>query len=102
MIHVIALVTAKPGRREDILREFAWVLPVIRAEKGCIEFVPVVDVEDAGAPYAPLGSDAFAVVEKWETLADLRAHGASPHMAAYGAKVKDMIAARSVHVASAV
>ncbi len=30
----------------------------------------------------------------------LKAHGASPHMAAYGAKVREMIAKRVIHVLS--
>jgi quinol monooxygenase YgiN len=38
------------------------------------------------------------VVEKWETADALKAHAASPHMAAYAAKVKDMIATRVIHV----
>ena len=31
----------------------------------------------------------------------LKAHAAAPHMAAYAAKVKDMIAVRTVHVLTA-
>ena len=30
----------------------------------------------------------------------MRAHAGSPHMAAYGAKVKDWIASRTIHVLS--
>ena len=48
----------------------------------------------------PLGEDSFVVVEKWESLDALRAHARSPHMAAYADAVKDMIAARAVHVLS--
>ena len=46
------------------------------------------------------GMDTFVVVEKWESMDALKAHAAAPHMAAYGAKVKDFIAARTVHVLS--
>ena len=45
-------------------------------------------------------SDTFVVVEKWESLDALKAHAAAPHMAAYAAKVKDMIASRVIHVLS--
>ena len=40
------------------------------------------------------------VIEKWESMDALKAHAAAPHMAAYGAKVKEMIATRAVHILS--
>ena len=43
MIHVIALITAKPGKREEILKHARANLAAVRAEKGCIEYGPVVD-----------------------------------------------------------
>jgi quinol monooxygenase YgiN len=101
MIHVVAHIGTKPGKRDSVLREFALIVPVVRAEKGCIEYVPIIDAAGAGALATPLGPDAFAVVEKWETMEDLRAHAAAPHMAAYGAKVRDWIASRAIHVLSA-
>ena len=45
-----------------------------------------------------VGADGFVVVEKWESIDTLKAHAAAPHMAAYGAKTKDMIASRVIHV----
>jgi quinol monooxygenase YgiN len=38
------------------------------------------------------------VIEKWESLDALKAHAASPHMTAYAAKTRDMIASRVIHV----
>jgi len=38
------------------------------------------------------------VIEKWESMDDLKAHGASAHMKAYGEKNKDLVANRAVHV----
>ncbi|MGD0013781.1 MAG: antibiotic biosynthesis monooxygenase, partial [Bryobacteraceae bacterium] len=40
------------------------------------------------------------VIEKWESLEALKAHGASPHMAAYAAKTRDLLASRVIHVLS--
>ena len=40
----------------------------------------------------------FVVIEKWESMDHLKAHGASDHMKAYGAKNKDLVANRAVHV----
>ncbi len=98
MIHVVAVITAKPGMRENILREFRANMPNVHAEKGCIEYVPVVDAEGIGPFQTKCGPDTFVVVEKWESAETLAAHAAAPHMAAYGAKVRDWIATRAIHV----
>ena len=100
MIHVIAIITAKSGMREDILREFRANMPAVHAEKGCIEYGPATDTPDFGKIQTPLGPDTFVVIEKWESPEALRAHAAAPHMAAYAAKTKDMIASRVIHVLS--
>ena len=98
MIHVVALITAKPGQRAAVLAAFKANVPAVHAEAGCIEYVPVIDVPDVGPMQAALGEDSFMVVEKWQTAEALRAHAASPHMAAYAAATKEMIAGRAVHV----
>lgn len=100
MIHVIAVITAKPGQREAILKEFRANIPACRGEDGCIEYGPAVDAEGFGSFQAKFGADAFVVVEKWRDAQALKAHAASPHMAAYGAKVKDLIASRVIHILS--
>jgi len=38
------------------------------------------------------------VVEKWATPEALKAHGAAPHMAAYAAKTREMVASRVIHI----
>ena len=98
MIHVIAIVTAKPGQREAVLTTFRANVPAVHAEKGCVEYTPVIDADGAGSSQTPLGRDTFMVIEKWETLQDLRAHAASAHMANYAAKVSDLLAQRTIHV----
>jgi quinol monooxygenase YgiN len=98
MIHVVAIVTAKPGKREEILRAIRANLPAVRAEKGCIEYGPAVDAEGIGPFQTKAGPDTIFVIEKWADADALRAHAAAPHMAAYAAKVKDLIASRAIHV----
>jgi quinol monooxygenase YgiN len=98
MVHVIAVVTAKPGKREEILKHFRANVPAVKAEKGCIEYGPVVDAENALGFQTKIGPDTFMVVEKWETMETLKAHAAAPHMAAYAAKVKELIATRTIHI----
>ena len=100
MIHVIAIITTKPGLRADVLQAFHANMPAVHAEKGCIEYAPAIDTPGMGAFQTQLGPDTFVVVEKWATAADLAAHGAAPHMAAYGAANRDKIASRVIHVLS--
>ena len=100
MIHVVAIITAKPGLRENVLAIARANIPAVRAEDGCIEYGPAVDAEGLGSFQAKVGADTFVVIEKWRDVAALKAHAAAPHMAAYGAKVKDMLAGRVVHVLS--
>lgn len=100
MIHVIAVVTAKPGKREEVLRHFRANVPAVHAEKGCIEYGAAVDAEPALPVQTKYGPDTFVVVEKWESMDALRAHAAAPHMAAYGAKTKDLLASRVIHILS--
>ena len=98
MIHVVAIITAKPGMREAILKEFHSNMPAVRAEQGCIESGPAIDAEGIGSFQANFGPDTFVVIEKWESPDALKAHAASPHMAAYAAKTREMIATRVIHV----
>ena len=98
MIHVIAIITAKPGMRGAILEAFHANIPAVHAEQGCIEYGPAADAEGIGPFQTKLGPDAFVVIEKWASADALKAHGASPHMVAYGAKTREMIASRVIHV----
>ena len=64
MIHVIAVITAKPGKREEILKAFRANVPACRAEKGCIEYGPAIDAENALPFQTRIGAETFMVVEK--------------------------------------
>ncbi len=100
MIHVLAIVTAKPGQREAILAAFRANMPAVRAETGCIEYGPAVDADGVGGIQTKVGPDTFVVIEKWASIEALKAHAAAPHMAAYAAKTRDLIASRVIHVLS--
>ena len=95
MIHGLAIITTKPGQRGKVLEIFNANLPAVRAEAGCIEYGPVVDVDGADPAFGP---DTFVVVEKWESMAALKSHSVAPHMKVYGEKTKDLVAKRAVHV----
>jgi quinol monooxygenase YgiN len=38
------------------------------------------------------------VIEKWADLDALKAHAAAPHMVAYGAQTRDLVAQRTIHI----
>jgi quinol monooxygenase YgiN len=98
-VHVIAVIQTKPGKRDDVLKLFKANVSAVLAEDGCIEYGATVDC--AAATFAaPYGPDTFVVVEKWASLDALKAHGASPHMKAYGASTKEMLAERTIHIMS--
>ena len=96
MIHVLAIITAKPGQRAEVLRHFASNRPTVLAEAGCIEYGAATDVENMGT--AAFGPDSFVVIEKWESADHLKAHAAAPHMKDYGVKTKDLLTSRAIHV----
>jgi len=98
MVHVVAVLTTKPGKRGEVLAHFLANCAAVRAEKGCIEYVAVIDAEGALPIQAKCGPDTFMVIEKWESMAALEAHSKAPHMAAYAAKVRDLMAERAVHI----
>lgn len=98
MIHVLAIITAQPGHREAVLEAFRANMPAVHAEEGCIEYGPAIDATGAGSVQTPLGPDSFVVIEKWASMQALAAHAAAPHMAAYGARVKALLASRTIHV----
>jgi quinol monooxygenase YgiN len=97
MIHVLAIITTKPGMRATVLEHFHANMPAVHAEDGCIEYGPAIDADFPGAKF---GEDSFVVIEKWASPEALKAHAASPHMAAYGAKTRELLAKREIHVLS--
>ena len=46
MIHVVAVITAKPGNRDAILEAFRANMPAVHAEAGCIEYRMAIDAAD--------------------------------------------------------
>src|SRR5262245_36930040 len=101
MIHVVATITVKPGTREHVLDAFRWVAPIVRAETGCIEYQPTVDVPTTIAVQDGPRADVVTVIEKWESVEALYTHSAAPHMTEYRAKVKDSVLSVRLQVTEA-
>jgi len=102
MLHLIAVITAHPGRRAELLAAFSANVPNVHAEPGCIEYTATVAADGFADIGAPIGPDTFFVVEKWASPQALHEHMAAPHMAAYGAQTKDLVAERLLYILSPV
>ncbi len=97
MIHVIASVSVKPGKVSEFLEAFKANVPAVKNEEGCIDYAPTMDVE-TGLPPQVLDENMVTIIEKWSSVEALQAHLASPHMATYREKVKDIVLGLSLKV----
>jgi quinol monooxygenase YgiN len=98
MIHVIATIELREGMRERFLAIVRDNLPHVRAEDGCLEYEPTVDLPTDHQAQLPLRPRTVTIVEKWRDLAALRAHLQAPHMLAYREKVKSLVQSVSLQV----
>jgi quinol monooxygenase YgiN len=98
MIHVIATIELVPGKREPFLEAFHENVPNVKAEDGCHEYGPAVDIATDIAAQLPVRENIVTIMEKWRDVAALKAHLAAPHMAAYRTRVKDMVVGVSLQI----
>ena len=91
MIQVIATIELRP----DCLNKYLAVLhenvPRVKAEKGCLAYEPMLDV-DSGLPVqGKVRQNTVTLVEAWANLDALHDHLKTPHMAAYREAAKDYV-----------
>lgn len=90
MLHVIAQIEIRPGKRDSFLKEFHRLVPQVLAEKGCIEYGPTVDAA-TDLDRQHVDENLVTIIERWESLEDLKAHLSAPHMDQYRERVKDLV-----------
>jgi quinol monooxygenase YgiN len=90
MIIVIASIRVKPGTMNEYLPILKQNVPLVCAEKGCIEYAPALDIS-AVFPNQKTGENILILVEKWESVDALKTHLQAPHMQTYREKVKDFV-----------
>jgi quinol monooxygenase YgiN len=98
MIHVIATVELHEGKRDAFLAEFRKLVPLVHAEKGCLDYGPTVDVATGLSAQNAVRENVVTVVEKWENIETLKNHLQAPHMIAYRPKVQDLVKATKLVV----
>lgn len=100
MIHVIATIELNPGTRDEFLKHFHNLVPLVLEEKGCISYGPTIDVDAKLDVQIGPRDNVVTVVEAWESVEDLQAHLVAPHMNDYRETVKDMVIDTKVQVLS--
>jgi quinol monooxygenase YgiN len=98
MIHVIATIETAPGMRDDFLAAFAELVPDVKAENGCIEYGPAVDLATSIGDQPAVRENVVTVIEKWGSVEALKNHLEAPHMVRYRRTVKDMVVGVSIRV----
>lgn len=97
MIHVIASIQTKEGRLAEFIEIFKSNIPQVLQEKGCLEYVPAIDVP-TGFPFQELNENCVTIIEKWTGVEELKAHLVTPHMRVYRDTVKDLVEKMSLKV----
>ena len=98
MIHVIAVIEVATGKRQDFLAAFRELVPLVRAEVGCIEYGPAIDVATPIERQEPVRENAVTVVERWESVESLQDHLRAPHMDRHREQVKEMVTGIKIQI----
>ena len=97
MINVIASIQIKEGQLSEFIDIFKSNIPMVLEEKGCIEYVPTMDVP-SGLPPQELNANVVTIIEKWDSLEDLKKHLSASHMLLYRKKTKHLVDNLSIKV----
>ncbi len=97
MINVIASIYVKDGQLDKFIEIFKSNIPAVLGEKGCIEYIPTVDMPTE-LPPQELNKNVVTVIEKWESIEDLMAHLSSEHMLEYKEKTNDLVDSLAIKV----
>ena len=97
MIYLVVSVRVKAGKLQEFLELFGSVAPLVREEKGCVQYVAATDF-DSGLPPQVFEKDVVTILEKWEDLEALQNHLAAPHMAVYFKKEKGLTGGSSIKI----
>lgn len=100
MLNVIAIMNARPAKRDELLRLLRAIVPEVRRENGCIEFGPPV-IDAPGYDQATFGPNKIVVIEKWSSSQALDAHAKAKHMVEFTAQAAHLIDSIAVHVLAA-
>jgi len=98
VIHVVARITAKAGQGVSLQTAFKAILSDVRAEDGCIAYVPTIDATTDIDRQGPVVADAVTIVERWESIEHLKAHLTASHMTAFRSKNGHLIESADLRI----
>jgi quinol monooxygenase YgiN len=79
---IVATVTPKPGKLEEVEAAFAETIPRVHEEQGCELYA------------LHRSKDTLVMVEKWATDEDLAAHSTGEPYKALGMKLRELVEGR--------
>jgi quinol monooxygenase YgiN len=98
MVYVIATVELVEGKRLEYLTEFNKVCFHVRAENGCLQYGPAVDVATGIPVQEPINENTVTIIERWTDIDALKIHLTAPHMQTYREAVKDYVKRVAIRV----
>jgi quinol monooxygenase YgiN len=93
MLTIIADIHAKPGKTDLVRAELEKLIPITRAETGCIQYDLHQDNENPAR---------FLFYENWESRELWQAHMNAPHLAGYRKATEGAVAEFAIHEMSRV
>ena len=66
VVFVVCEITARDGCRDKLLAELDKIVPVVRREKGCISYTPLVDIASGIENQSPQRVNTVTLVECWD------------------------------------
>ena len=97
MIHVIASIRVKSGKRDILIEYLKSNIPNVIKEKGCIEYNSTIDM-DFQIDNQVFDENMVTIIEKWENFDTLKKHMNAPHMLTYRENVKDFVENTSLKI----
>lgn len=83
-VHVVAVITARPGAEDAVRTALEALVPPTRAEPGCLSYELAESLASPGT---------FVTTEEWSDPSDLDAHLATEHVQTALATVGEQLAA---------
>jgi len=98
MIHVIATIEIEEGKVNDYLRELNKIITDVRAEAGCIDYGPNMDLATDIPAQEPVRPNVVTIVERWADVEALKAHLKATHMQTYRAATKSYVKGLNIRI----
>ncbi|WP_083100828.1 putative quinol monooxygenase [Pseudophaeobacter leonis] len=85
---ILAQITAADGKADLLRHELEKLVPITRAEEGCLQYDLHTDNENPGF---------FVFYENWETRELWQTHMNAPHLAAYMAATEGAVSSFTIN-----